>query len=146
VTLRALVAAFAAAAALAASAGAAVPPGTAAPSRPMRLVGKILVLRYASGLAVRATYASGTELRWEALSGPSAGRTGREEIDAVEVAPDVYFVSWLEKDGTSVSNVLDLKAMRVKAFVTYDTGSGRQRLFDEGTVEEERPPPKRASP
>ena len=114
------------------------PPDAPQP-RPMRFVGKTVVIRYASGLAVRASYPSATELRWEALSGPSAGRRGTERIDAAEVAPDVYFISWLEAEGTSVSNVLDLRAMRVTAFVTYDAGNGRRKLFDVGRVEEERP-------
>jgi hypothetical protein len=60
----------------------------------------------------------------EALSGPVKGKKDTETIQAVEVAPEVFFINWLEKEGTSVSNVLDLGSMKMFAFVTHDGGDG----------------------
>jgi molybdenum cofactor biosynthesis MoaF-like protein len=48
----------------------------------------------------------------------------------------VFFISWLEKSGTSVSQVLDLNKMQVTAFVTFDASNGRQSMFDKGTLTE----------
>lgn len=108
-----------------------------AQEKPMTFVGKRVSLRYESGLEVVAEYKSSTEMAWEALTGPSKGTKGNETIFAAEVAPNVFFISWLEKDkGTSVSNVIDLKNLRVTGFVTFDTPQGRQSFFDKGTITE----------
>lgn len=66
------------------------------------------------------------------------GKKDTERIHAVEIVPQVFFINWLEKEGPSVSNVLDLGSMRVFAFVTYDggNGQGRQSFFDRGSLEE----------
>ena len=103
----------------------------------MTFIGKRVSLRYESGLEVVADYKSPTEMAWEALTGPGKGTRGTETIYAAEVAPSVFFISWLEKDkGISVSNVLDLKNLRVTGFVTFDSPQGRQSFFDKGTVTE----------
>lgn len=108
-----------------------------AQEKPMTFVGKRVSLRYESGLEVVADYKSATEMAWEALTGPSKGSKGTETIFAAEVAPNVFFISWLEKDkGISVSNVLDLRNLRVTGFVTFDSPQGRQSFFDKGTVAE----------
>lgn len=52
-----------------------------------------------------------------------------------EVAPGIFFVSWMETSGTTVGQILDLNALRVSAFVTYAAESGRQSLFDVGTID-----------
>ncbi len=102
----------------------------------MNFIGRKIVIRYESGLEVKAHYKSATELTWEALTGPSKGTSGNETIHASEVAPNVFFISWLENNGVSVSNVLDLNNSRMTAFVTFDTGKGRQSFFDTGVTEE----------
>jgi phenolic acid decarboxylase len=102
----------------------------------MNFIGKKIIVRYESGLEVKANYKSATELTWEALTGPSKGTSGNETIYSSEVAPNVFFISWLENNGVSVSNVLDLNNSRMTAFVTFETGNGRQSFFDKGVIEE----------
>jgi phenolic acid decarboxylase len=104
----------------------------------MPFVGKRLVIEYRSGLRVRGHYKSATELTWEALSGPAKGTTGSETTHAIEVAPDVYFINWLEAAGTTVSQVLDFSMRNVAAFVTFEAAGRRQGMLDTGTFEEER--------
>lgn len=102
----------------------------------MNFIGRKILIRYESGLEVEAHYKSATELTWVALTGPSKGTSGSETIYSSEVAPGVFFISWLENNGVSVSNVLDLNNRRMTAFVTFDPGNGRQSFFDKGVVEE----------
>jgi phenolic acid decarboxylase len=102
----------------------------------MNFIGKRIIIRYESGLEVKAHYKSATELAWEALTGPSKGTSGNETIYSSEVAPNVFFISWLENNGVSVSNVLDLNNRRAPGFVTFDAGEVRQSFFDKGVVEE----------
>lgn len=104
--------------------------------QPMSFVGKTIVISYDSGLRIQAHYRSDTELTWRALTGPEQGQEGTEEIHAAEVAPDVFFISWLESSGVSVSNVLDFQSKVVFAFVTFDAGGFRQAAFDKGTLQE----------
>jgi phenolic acid decarboxylase len=102
----------------------------------MGFAGKRFLYRYESGLEVKGYFKSETELEWEGLTGPSRGLKGAEKIYADEVASNVFFISWLEKTGVSVSQVLDLGRSRVTAFVTYSTDQGRISLFDKGSITE----------
>ena len=103
----------------------------------MNLIGKKLLFNYESGLQVIGHYSTQTEVSWEALTGPSKGSTGTESVQTAEVAPNIFFVNWIEKSGTTVSQVLDLDKLIVTAFVTFDTPQGRQSMFDKGTLTEQ---------
>jgi phenolic acid decarboxylase len=100
----------------------------------MSFQGKKVLIRYKSGLEVKAHYKNATTLEWEALTGDSKGMKGTEKIHALEVAPNVFFINWLENSGVTVSQVLDLNKFVVSSFVTFDSGTGRQSMLDEGTV------------
>ena len=108
--------------------------GCASTAPTTQLTGNRYIFEYKSGLTVEAYYPGEGVLEWKALTGPSAGSTGRENATIVEVRDGLYFVSWLESSGTSVSNVIDLKAMRVRSFVTFAVGEERRAMSDEGTV------------
>lgn len=103
----------------------------------MKLIGKKLRFDYDSGLQVIGHYSESTEVTWEALTGPAKGTTGRESVNMAEVAPNIFFVNWVEESGTTVSQVLDLDRSRATAFVTFDTPKGRLSMFDKGTLTEE---------
>ena len=103
----------------------------------MNLIGKKLLFLYKSGLQVIGDYSTPTEVSWEALTGPAKGTRGTESVHTAEVARNIFFVSWVEKSGTTVSQVLDLDRFVVTAFVTFDTPQGRQSMFDTGTLTEQ---------
>jgi len=92
--------------------------------------------RYESGLEVIGDFKSNDYLEWECIKGPAKGQTGQESIHIFEISRNIYFVSWLEKSGTSVSQIVDLNKFMVRVFVTYDSGQGRQSFVDTGTLEE----------
>lgn len=110
----------------------------------MKLLGKKLLFHSESGLQVIGHYSNQTEVSWEALTGPAKGSEGKESVDMAEIAPDIFFVNWVEESGTTVSQVLDLDKLVVTAFVTFDTPQGRQRMFDKGTLTESNSPSTRA--
>ena len=103
----------------------------------MKLLGNKFIFRYESGLEVIGHYSTPTEVSWEALTGPAKGSKGIEAVDMAEIAPNIFFVNWVEKSGTTVSQILDLDKLVVTAFVTFDTPQGRQSMFDKGTLTEE---------
>jgi phenolic acid decarboxylase len=102
----------------------------------MKFAGKKLHFAYDSGIEIDAHYVSDTELYWRATAGPPAGQAGTEAIQAVEVAPDIFFISWVEEGGLTLSQVLDLEDMKVFSYVTMDMGGRRSGMLQRGVVKE----------
>ena len=101
----------------------------------MALQGRKLIYTYKSGLKVEGEFLPGSKVGWRALSGPAAGKSGVETASIAEVRPGLWFISWVESSGTTVSQTLDLDAMTVTNFVTFDAGGTRRGMFDTGTLE-----------
>jgi phenolic acid decarboxylase len=102
----------------------------------MALEGRKFLYTYKSGLRVEGEFLSGSRVAWRALSGPATGSSGTETASIAEVRPDLWFVSWVEGSGTTVSQVLDLHLMSVTSFVTFDAGGTRRGMPDTGTLSE----------
>jgi phenolic acid decarboxylase len=102
----------------------------------MEYVGKRYVFSYPSGLEVEAFYPTADSVNWRALTGPAPGTSGVERTHVVQLTSRRFFISWVESDGTTVSNVIDLDAMKVAAFVTWQSGEARQGQAEMGTVTE----------
>ncbi|WP_030234038.1 MoaF-related domain-containing protein [Streptomyces sp. NRRL S-350] len=98
--------------------------------------GRTYLFRADNGAAFRNTYsADGTRLRWEGL-GESAGQWEDVRLHVAEVAPEVYFVSWTEQSGITVSHVMDLGKLTVRAFWTFEGEGGRVGELHTGTLEQ----------
>ncbi|MDM5187459.1 phenolic acid decarboxylase [Bacillus sp. DX4.1] len=97
-------------------------------------IGRTVEVRYENGLVFRVTYQNETTLRWEAVAGPKKGQTGEETITALEVASGIYFLNWIENDGLTISQILNLHEMTINTFMTFENGEGRQSLFETATV------------
>jgi phenolic acid decarboxylase len=102
----------------------------------MTLEGRKFLYTYKSGLRVEGEFLSGSRVAWRALSGPAAGSSGTEAASVTEARPDLWFVSWVEGSGTTVSQVLDLHLMAVTSFVTFDAGGSRRGMLDTGDLKE----------
>ncbi|WP_051966471.1 MoaF-related domain-containing protein [Kitasatospora mediocidica] len=97
--------------------------------------GRTYLFQVDNGAAFRNAYsADGTRLRWEGL-GESAGQWEDVTLHVARVAPEVYFVSWTEKSGITVSHVMDLAALTVRVFWTYEGEGGRVGELHAGTLE-----------
>ncbi len=98
---------------------------------------RTFIYRYESGVVISGRFVGEREIHWEGLQGPAAGSEGSAAIKATQVAPGVWFVSWLEEGSDdAVSQTLNLHTMRVASFVTWSSPEGRQSNFDQGTLEE----------
>ncbi len=67
---------------------------------------------YEGGSVYRVT-AGHQNMHWECIQGEEAGARGEELPERIQVRPDIYFVSWTEKSGVQVTQVLDFKTMKV---------------------------------
>lgn len=79
-----------------------------------------------NGNVFRNSYsADGLFLHWKTVAGPNTGLQETDELHVRKVGRKVYFVSWVEKSGVSVSHVMDLHKMTVQAFWSYDQNKRR---------------------
>lgn len=101
----------------------------------MSLAGKRFHIKYPNGLELDAEYLEGVA-HWSVTAGPPAGRSGTDDTHTVDAAPGIHFVSWIESNGTTVSQLLDLNAMRITSFVTFDVEGERNSVFQTGTLTE----------
>lgn len=91
------------------------------------------IYRYDDGSVYRVTVSDAAHLRWEALEGPEQGKSADEVTERKQVRPDVYFVSWVEKSGVNVVQVVDLTNMKLVTNV-YD---GKNRYVSEAAIRRE---------
>jgi len=104
-----------------------IPSGNLAESH---LAGKVMRYKYVEGVLVSSPLHKGpvdlvsfgeyVELRWRdqectwiGLEGKFAGRSGTQACGQIEVAPNIFFVTWLESEGEVVTQVINLNAKTV---------------------------------
>jgi hypothetical protein len=87
--------------------------------------GKSYSFQVDNGMELRDQYAGdGRSLRWEAVKGPTTGQSETVDLHVVEVADGVYFVSWLESSGMTISRVMNFKTGEAQAFWTMPAADG----------------------
>lgn len=108
-----------------------------------QLIGKKLLLDYGT-MQAKVAYLTEETLHWEITLPDGNLSQGDERPSYQRLSPSSFFVSWIEADGTSVSQVLDLKEKSVKAYLTMSADStaqnargGRTAQLIEGTISEQ---------
>lgn len=89
----------------------------------MSIIGKTIVYQYEGADRYRVSFsqtAEGNFAHWHVLSGKHQGENRKESADIAEVAPDVWFVSWLEPTLEVVSFVVNLSAKTITCSYYYD--------------------------
>lgn len=86
--------------------------------------------RYKSGNTYRVTIPDNSRMKWECVEGSEKGATGEETPQRFKVNNRTFFVTWVEKTGINVSQVVDLKNMKVYSTMV----DGKDRYVLEGTV------------
>ena len=89
-------------------------------SQVTRLVGHRFEQVYDTGVTYLISFECERTLRWEVVTGPDAGRSAIALYDNVRIAPNVYFITWLEEDGTVVSQIADYNQMIVYTSLACD--------------------------
>ena len=92
------------------------------------------LLKYPA-LTAQVTYLSDKEIHWKTTDdkGQVAEQTNALTLKSINTTQ--YFLSWVEDDGTTVSQVIDTKKGTVTAFLTYEEGGKRVSQFLEGTFQ-----------
>ncbi len=99
-----------------------------------RLTGRTFEYEVA-GHKVRTEFLAEDKMRWTHLEAPVGqdGRTGEESVDRRDVHYGIVLLSWTEKNGTSVFDVLDLQTMTIHANAILANG---KRIFTKVSIRE----------
>ena len=100
--------------------------GTTAPKEvevstvaPTELIGKKGVLTYPDFTAYM-TYESENRLHWKTVSKEGKVAEGEEEVSYKRISDHIFFLSWIEADGFTVSQVIDVENGKVEAFLSFN--------------------------
>lgn len=101
---------------------------------PVNIIGKQAILKYPT-LTAEVSYLSEKEIHWKTTDdkGQVAEQTNALTLKSINATQ--YFLSWVENDGTTVSQVIDTEKGTVTAFLTYEEGGKRVSQLLEGTFE-----------
>lgn len=101
------------------------------------LVGKRIYLRFPTNESV-VEYVSSHLLYWSSKDSVHGYKEGEDRYHVLQIEPHVFFVNWAEADGTTVTQVLDLKSRTCQAFISSevygDAQSRRKTQVLSGTI------------
>jgi hypothetical protein len=102
------------------------------------LIGKRANIQFPE-IAATVEYRSTTSLHWKTIDQAGAAAQADETINYERIAPHLHFLNWIEKDGWTVSQIIDTEKMSVRAFWSFqdeksDRGH-RSSLFISGKIE-----------
>ena len=102
------------------------------------LVGKRLHLHFPTNSST-VEYISDDHLFWSSRDSIHGYKEGEDTYHAVRIDSSVFFVNWVEADGTTVSQVLDLKEHTCQTFLTSNIFSKKKdkrvTIVLSGTIE-----------
>ena len=104
----------------------------------VEIIGKQAVLTYPDFTA-EVSYLSDTTLHWKSVNSQGKAAEGDEKISYKKLNESLFFLNWIEEDGLTVSQVIDLKQKKVTSYVSFaEENSNRGKraaIFLEGTFE-----------
>lgn len=89
------------------------------------LVGKRLHLRFPENVST-VEYLSHKHLFWRSKDSVHGSKEGEDNYSVIRIGASVFFVNWVEADGTTVSQVLDLKEHTCQTFLTSNIFSKKK--------------------
>lgn len=99
------------------------------------LIGHKALLSY-PGLTANIKYLNDSTIYWKTTDEKDSVAEGTNRMVMKKIDGTKFFVSWIEKDGTTVSQVIDLEKKTVEAFLTFDDAKGKRiAQMLEGTYE-----------
>lgn len=101
------------------------------------IIGKQVVIEYPE-MKAEIHYLSDSTLHWKTTDLQNREEEGIEEISYQQVADNLFFLNWIEKDGVTVSQVMDTAKEKVYVYMSFsdeDSNRGqRSAIFMEGKV------------
>ena len=101
---------------------------------PVNIIEKQAILKYPA-LTAEVSYLSEKEIHWKTTDDKGQVAEQTNALTLKSINPTQYFLSWVENDGTTVSQVIDTEKGTVTAFLTYEEAAKRVSQLLEGTFE-----------
>lgn len=99
------------------------------------LIGHKALLSY-PGLTANVKYLNDSTIYWKTTDKKDSVAEGTNRMVMKKIDGAKFFVNWIEKDGTTVSQVIDVEKKTVEAFLTSDDTKGKRiAQMLEGTYE-----------
>ncbi|WBV52131.1 MoaF-related domain-containing protein [Chryseobacterium gambrini] len=102
------------------------------------LLGKKAVITFPE-MKAEVIYHKDSTLHWKTTDKKGVVNEGDEKMDYQKLSENLHFLNWIEKDGWTVSQIVDTKAGTVKAFWSFadesSTRGKRKSLFVDGKIE-----------
>ena len=89
------------------------------------LIGHMATLSY-PGLTANVKYLNDSTIYWKTTDEKDSVAEGTNRMVVKKIDGTKFFVSWIEKDGTTVSQIIDLEKKTVEAFLTFDDAKGKR--------------------
>lgn len=101
------------------------------------LIGKTAKITYPD-FSAEVQYLNDSTVHWKAVDKTGKTNEGMEHISYKQLNGHLYFLNWIEKDGLTVSQVINTKEGEVDAFLSYKddkSSAGRAAQFLKGKFE-----------
>ena len=99
------------------------------------LIGHKATLSY-PGLTANIKYLNDSTIYWKTTDEKDSVAEGTNRMVMKKIDGTKFFVNWIEKDETTVSQVIDVEKKTVEAFLTLDDAKGKRiAQMLEGTYE-----------
>lgn len=99
------------------------------------LIGHKALLSY-PGLTANVKYLNDSTIYWKTTDEKDSVAEGTNRMVMKKIDGTKFFVNWIEKDGTTESQVIDVEKKTVEAFLTFDDAKGKRiAQILEGTYE-----------
>jgi hypothetical protein len=82
------------------------------------LIGKKGIITFPE-MKAEVNYTSDTTLHWKTTDNKGVVAEGDEKISYQKLTDNLHFLNWIEKDGFTVSQIIDTKNGTVKAFWSF---------------------------
>lgn len=102
-------------------------------NKEMSIIGKTIAYKYDDGDSYKVSFQQDNDTffaHWYVLSGKYEGENRKEIADIAEVAPNIWFVSWLEPSLEVVSIVFNLNKNEVTCSYYFD----KKKAFWRGKI------------
>jgi len=89
------------------------------------LIGHKATLSYPA-LTANVKYLNDSTIYWKTTDKKDSVAEGTNRMVVKKIDGTKFFVNWIEKDGTTVSQVIDVEKKTVEAFLTFDDAKGKR--------------------
>lgn len=89
------------------------------------LIGHKALLSY-PGLTANVKYLNDSTIYWKTTDEKGSVAEGTNRMVMKKIDGTKFFVSRIEKDGTTVSQIINLEKKTVEAFLTFDDAKGKR--------------------